>query len=475
MSEIHVRPQQRYAWLGQSLLVVDTRGECGPDLELSGFYFHETRHLRDLRLMVDGERPWLCQTAAVSPAVLRFDYTHPELTEFGGGGSGQSGDEVTTDAHGIPHRALDLLLEYAIGVAGLSVTLRVTNRSTREVSFELRWAVSADFADIQEAQAARREQQATVREERCNGGLVFIYEHPELPYRTVIRADGATAWLVDGGGIATSVRLASGKGSTLRLAVHPHDPLDPVEPDDGERRETFLHTWAEGLTTIEAPRSGNAAAIVRSNIRDFASFPLLQGEPDEWLALQAGMPVYPALFGRDAITAGWQAAVLDQGASLDAALVRLGRLQTDRFDDWRDEQPGRIPYQVRQGPLARLDVNPYSAYYADFASPLMFIVGLTHLYAWTGDKTYIERHWDTARRILDWARTHGDADSDGYLEYLTRSSKGTKNQGWKDSGDAIIYDDGSPVPSPIATCEIQGYWYAAQQLMAVLSWIMGAR
>ena len=32
----------------------------------------------------------------------------------------------------------------------------------------------------------------------------------------------------------------------------------------------------------------------------------------------------------------------------------------------------------------------------------------------------------------------------------------------------------SPVPTPIATCEMQGYWYAAQQLMATLCWIQGA-
>ena len=69
----------------------------------------------------------------------------------------------------------------------------------------------------------------------------------------------------------------------------------------------------------------------------------------------------------------------------------------------------------------------------------------------------------------------GDADGDGYLEYRTKSTKGTKNQGWKDSGNAILYQDGSPVPPPIATCELQGYWFAAQQLMAVLSWIMGER
>jgi glycogen debranching enzyme len=73
------------------------------------------------------------------------------------------------------------------------------------------------------------------------------------------------------------------------------------------------------------------------------------------------------------------------------------------------------------------------------------------------------------------ARTDGDKDGDGYLEYHTRSPKGTKNQGWKDSGDAIIYPDGTPVPAPLGTCELQGYWYAAQQLMAIMSWAIGQR
>ena len=87
----------------------------------------------------------------------------------------------------------------------------------------------------------------------------------------------------------------------------------------------------------------------------------------------------------------------------------------------------------------------------------------------------MDRHWDTARRVLEWARTRGDRDGDGYLEYLTRSKMGPKNQGWKDSGDAIVYEDGRPVPAPIATCEVQGYWYCAQQLMAGLAWIKGER
>jgi glycogen debranching enzyme len=226
---------------------------------------------------------------------------------------------------------------------------------------------------------------------------------------------------------------------------------------------------------VEAPGNRVFEDVVGRNIRDLASFPMLDGPPDEWLALQAGVPLYPAFFGRDAVTAGWQAGFVDRGEALAAALNKLAKLQSDCFDDWRDQQPGRIPYQVRSGPLAILNLNPYSAYYADYASPLMFVISLANLWAWTGDRRAVERHWDTARRILDWARDYGDMDRDGYLEYQTRSSKGTKNQGWKDSGDAIIYDDGTPVPPPIATCELQGYWYTAQELMAVLAWVMDAR
>ena len=241
------------------------------------------------------------------------------------------------------------------------------------------------------------------------------------------------------------------------------------------KREAVWLAWRDSLTRVETPGSAVIEATLERNLRDFASFPLLQGARDEWLAMQAGMPLYPALFGRDTLTAGWQAAFTDRGQVLDASLTRLGRLQSDHVDDWRDEEPGRIPYQVRQGPLARLNRNPYSAYYADYASPLMFVISLAHLYSWTGEQACLAKHWDTARRILDWAREYGDMDGDGYLEYQTRSSKGTKNQVWKDSGNAIVYEDGTPVPDPLGTCELQGYWFAAQQMFAVLSWATGAR
>jgi len=256
-----------------------------------------------------------------------------------------------------------------------------------------------------------------------------------------------------------------------RLVVTPHDGSGGEH--DGERRMARVERWRSRLTTFETPHNTAVAETVSQAADDLGSFALLEGPEDEWLAPQAGIPLYPALFGRDAITVGWQAAMLDGGELLDASLTRLGRLQGSHDDPERDEEPGRIVQQVRTGPLSRLGHLPFDRYYGDFASPLAFVIGLAHHFAWSGDREFLQRHWDTARRILDWARERGDCDGDGYLEYQTKSPKGAKNQGWKDSGNAILYEDGTPVPAPLATCELQGYWFAAQQLAAVLSWVLG--
>jgi glycogen debranching enzyme len=473
MTVAFIRPELLYAWQGPSLLVVNAHGACDDRQPLTGFFHRETRFLRTLRLEVNGELPWLCEAACVAPETLAFTYVHPEIKEPSGGGTGRAGDEEHTDVHGVPERSLDLRLSYTVGVSQLSIELAVTNRARRPVEVELAWVVDADFADILEAQAGRREQTGPVRTTDRDGEVEFAYDHQRLPYRTRVRH--GEPWSRSGDRITTRVALAPQKTSKLTLLVVPLDSVVGESDTSVAERVAVRDAWRNRFMRFDVPGNRAIEQVLTNNVRDIASLPLLDGPPDEWLALQAGIPLYPAFFGRDAVTAGWQAGCLDGGQSLDAALTRLGRLQSDRFDEWREEEPGRLPYQVRSGPLARLDLNPYSAYYADFATPLMFVIALANLHAWTGNKVLLDKHWDTARRILDWARDHGDPDRDGYLEYRTHSSKGTKNQGWKDSGDAIVYDDGAPVQPPIATCELQGYWYIAQELMGALAWIRGAR
>jgi len=417
----------------------------------------------------------MCEWSRPRQDELAFVFVHPELARFGGGGSGASGDEVTYDARGLPHRSLDIRLTYRIELDRLLARAVLVNRARRDVAFEVGWAFAADYADLLEALEERRAQEAPVVAHVEGPTVRLRYGHDRLPFETVVTGSGGGDHGAREGRWLSTLRLAPRETATVELVVEAHDPDRPLDAPARQARMEHHDRWRASLVQVSVPGNPQAGQILQRACTDVASFPLLEGQPDEWLALQAGVPLYPAFFGRDAVTAGWQAGMLDSGGMLEAALTRLGRMQSDRVFDWTDEEPGRIPYQMRTGPLARLGKNPYTAYYADFASPFMYVISLANLFAWSGEKAALDRHWDTARRILEWASTHGDRDGDGYLEYQTKSSAGTKNQGWKDSGDAIIYDDGRPVPSPIAACEIQGYWYAAQLLMAVMAWVRGER
>jgi hypothetical protein len=418
-----VRPDTLYRGRDNPCSSRTRAGECAEDQRLTGYYFRETRFVRRLQLRINGQPPWPCEAAALAPDTLAFTYVHPEITTPGGGGTGQADDEENRDGDGVPERAVDLRVTYTVRAGWLDVRTVVANRARKPLHLNLSWTIAADFADIQEAEWSRPR------------------DH-HLGFRTRIDPDDALNQELD---------LRPQQSRELVFRVWPSGTRADLSAEGVMARHAALDEWRARLSRVESPANRIAQQIIANNVRDFASVPLLDGDREEWLAHQAGMPLYPAFFGRDAVTAGWQAGMIDQGQSLSAALVRLGRMQSNRFDSWRDEEPGRVPYQMRTGPLAILNENPYSAYYADFASPLMFVISLANLYAWVGDLQVIRRHWDTARRILDWARRYGDRDGDGYLEYVTRSKQGTKNQGWKDSGDAIIYDDGSPVPPPIAS------------------------
>jgi glycogen debranching enzyme len=467
-----IRPGLSCAWYGPSVLVTNNRGECGTDQALSGFFFRETRFLRELRLEIDGQRPWLCASGAGEQRSLAFSLSHPELPGHTGGGSGTGGDEVPRDPRGVPNRALDLLTRYEVAFRGLEVRLLITNRSREQVTVELGWWLGADYADLMEALEGRRLEESPVTEV-ADQGLRFRLDHPDLAFETEISATGAGQWIACPGRLAARVALPPQRPQEVRLSVTAHDvePVPDARSEAGRRRAAGR--WRDEATRFHATGDRQIARMVNQAVADLGSFALLEGPPDEWLAPSAGLPLYPALFGRDSLTVCWQAALVDRGQLLEASLTRLQRLQGTADDAGRDEMPGRIVHSVRRGPLARAGKNPFGRYYGDFVSPLMFVISLAHLYAWKGEKADLERHWDAARRALDWARERGDRDGDGYLEYVTLAEQGPKNQGWKDSGEAVMYEDGRPVPAPIATCELQGYWFAAQQLAAVLAAVQG--
>ncbi|QIN80283.1 hypothetical protein GBA65_19120 [Rubrobacter marinus] len=174
----------------------------------------------------------------------------------------------------------------------------------------------------------------------------------------------------------------------------------------------------------------------------------------------AGAPWYMALFGRDALLTAYATVVLGQGPAR-SVLRALARLQSEGFDDYRDAEPGKIPHESRLGELAALGEVPHSPYYGTVDATPLFLVLLNETWRWTADDAFAREMEGPARRALAWLREHGDSDGDGYVDYLSRSERGLKNQGWKDSDRCILFRSGREARGPVALCEVQGYAYDA--------------
>jgi glycogen debranching enzyme len=183
--------------------------------------------------------------------------------------------------------------------------------------------------------------------------------------------------------------------------------------------------------------------------------------------VNAGVPRFTGLFGRDVLTAGMQSALLGTRL-LRGALEALARHQATSFDTWRDAEPGKLLHEMRSGPLSELGILPRDAYYGSQTTPSMFVIALSELWHWTADDAAVRDHLDVARRALAWAARDGDVDRDELIEYARRSPRGLPNQAWKDSDEAIRHADGRAVDAPIATVEEQAFHILALERLAEL-------
>jgi glycogen debranching enzyme len=204
--------------------------------------------------------------------------------------------------------------------------------------------------------------------------------------------------------------------------------------------------------------------------RDLAALRLFDFDSDDraWTTA-AGLPIYIALFGRDTLTVAWEAAPVSVDL-MRGTLPVLARLQGKEVNDWRDEQPGRMLHEAHTGPLSALNYSPKGRYYGALTTSGFYPFVVAQLWHWTADKELVRPYVDPAIAALKWLDEDCDKDGDGFCEYKTRSERGVSNQGWKDSDDAIVYEDGSQVPKPAATCEEQGIVYAAKMNLAEVLW-----
>ena len=251
-------------------------------------------------------------------------------------------------------------------------------------------------------------------------------------------------------------------------------PEDCIDLALSSRFALRLDDWRRQALTI---RSGNSEfdQFYNQAVEDMASLRLpIEGTGQLEFVPAAGIPWFVGLFGRDSLIVSLQNAMIYPDFARGALDV-LGRWQATERDDYRDAEPGKIMHELRTGELAHFKLIPHTPYYGTADATMLYLIVLHTAWRCTGDADLIHRHMATAEKCLTWIDRYGDRDGDGFQEYQTRSSSGYENQGWKDSGEALVYPDGSLVKGPTALVELQGYVYDAWLRMAEIYDFLGRR
>ena len=177
--------------------------------------------------------------------------------------------------------------------------------------------------------------------------------------------------------------------------------------------------------------------------------------------ISAGVPWFDTLFGRDSALASMMSLALRPEMAREV-LRCLTRFQGKEVDIPREEEPGKIVHEVRQSEMANTGEVVFGRYYGSIDSTPLFVLLAAEYYRWTADLELMRELQPAINAALVWMDRYGDMDGDGYLEYKRKAPRGLDNQGWKDSGDAIMDEKGALLEPPIALVEVQGYVYAAK-------------
>jgi len=221
-----------------------------------------------------------------------------------------------------------------------------------------------------------------------------------------------------------------------------------------------LAGWLQTVAKIQTTNE-EFYRLFRRALEDMAALRLpIEAADHHAFMPAAGLPWFVAPFGRDSLIVSLQN-ILIYSHFAQGALDFLGSLQAKEDDSYRDAEPGKIFHELRRGELAHFKLVPHTPYYGTADATPLYLITLHAAWRATGDKALLERHLEVVEGCLSWIDNSGDRDGDGFQEYQTRSPVGYENMSWKDSGDCIVYPDGSLVKGPKALCELQGYVYDA--------------
>ncbi len=488
---VRLRPRPDVLYTGQSRTIMATAldGQITGTLD-TGLFAYETRVLSRYCYLIEGKPPipvalsnyeqhnWLGYYIEVPRGA-------PQMVDAGSGHMEQASEQT-----------LELRVSRQVG-PGVHEDLDFTNFSQVDTRFRFALEVDADFADLGETEGNRQQHGKVRRSWIANLGGAAILEfdyHASHHYRhqgnrgtarvqrgLIIRVENAGSLpAYKKGRLTFTIKL--GPRQSWHACVHlipviegeklesqwqcrsfgsSHGPFD-------RSRTTFLSESTEFTTPAARTLEPVVLGALSQAKHDLAALRLHDLDRGEraW-TMAAGLPLYIALFGRDTLSASWQASILGP-EMMSGTLMELAKWQGKERNDWRDEEPGRMLHEAHTGPVCSLGYNPRSRYYGSATTSSFYPFALSELWHWTGDKDLVRPLIEPSLRAI--ASKENRRRRSGFYEYKTRSEQGVKNQSWKDSGDAIVYGDGSQVKPPIGTCEEQAFVYIGKIHMAELLW-----
>jgi glycogen debranching enzyme len=441
---------------GETFLYTDLEGNLdhGGDFGL-GLFSRDTRFLSHFRMTISGRAPVLLSSSAERGYLSHVDLTNPDLYEG--------------EAIAVPQQTLNIRRIRAVNER-LFERVRVKNYNASAVELALEFSFGADYADIFEVRGMADESRTPPDAPSIDGSRIIFSALGRDGARrsTVIEFTSEPDELrIDGDIVHATFRLRLGANQTRLVgmtidAIIGETARPPTEFDVAvhELRRSY-EDWERASTQLITDNEQFNELLDRS-LRDLRA---LYTVTPEGGVLAAGIPWYVTLFGRDALIASHQILSINPRPAREA-LQLLASHQGDRIDDWRDEEPGKILHEVRQGELARAGIVPHTPYYGSVDSTPWFLILLAQYFRWTGDVELARSMMPNVDAALGWIDEYGDLDGDGFVEYRTRSARGIRNQGWKDSHDAIVHTDGRLAEPPIALSEVQAYVYLAKSRVA---------
>jgi glycogen debranching enzyme len=436
---------------GDSFAVSGPEGDISPG-GTHGFFARDGRVLDELRLTVEGRVHLPLSGGALAP----------DRAEFHSCLASSADREVDPTVRLVRRRFV---------AGGLHESVEVTNAGGEPERLVLAFTVGTDLAYIFDVKHGRHQERVAPRE----GAEGIVFTRDGAAERAAVRVghDEVAAVVLDGERAILRVPVEVPAGGTARvcLEVSGHDVYGALPAPSDERG------GSPGPGPVPSPPPSEPWATVRTSDHRFTLLVersqhdlagLLQADPDapEDRFAAAGSPWFLTLFGRDSLWAALMA--LPFAPELARGTLRvLARRQGTVVDRDREEEPGKILHEVRRGALThRGDLPP--TYYGSVDSTPLFLILAEEAWRWGLPSADLEALMPAVERALAWMRDHGDADGDGFLEYVRHGDRGLANQGWKDSGDGIRFADGRIAQAPLALAEVQGYAYAAARAGAAL-------